>query len=123
MTGPAEAIAAIPATKVQTEVDGSGQSTSPDDQAVAVVPQTAPPNAAAATAGAGQAVHVQAQAQPHPAAPVSGMDFVWDQVFGSGSYAKPAAPARPAAPPAGAKSQGTQHAATCPPGQAKKDKC
>lgn len=93
-----------------------------------------PPAAAQSETAAGQGVSANVpsvaspQAQQHAAtpakpAPVSGMDFVWDQVFGSGSYAKPAAPARPAEPPAGAKSQGAKNAAVCPPGQAKKDKC
>jgi hypothetical protein len=105
----------------------------PGMEQAAVVP---PPVTAQASVPAGPGLsHVPAvaapQAQQHAAAPatsakpapVSGMDYVWDQVFGSGSYAKPAAPARPATPPAGSNSQGANHAATCPPGQAKKDKC
>lgn len=60
--------------------------------------------------------------QPVPT-PVSGMDYVWDQVFGSGQFPAPASVPKQVVPPAGAKSQGVVNSKVCPPGQAAKGKC
>jgi hypothetical protein len=56
------------------------------------------------------------------------MDYVWDQVFGSGSFAKPGTPASsnngkaPAPPPQSSNGKAGVGQA-CPPGQAKKGNC
>lgn len=90
--------------------------------AVANRPSPPPPAAAPSPAPPPPPVHT----------PVSGMDYVWDQVFGSGSFAKPGAPAgsnngnpAPGAPASGAnKGNGkTGVGQVCPPGQAKKGNC
>lgn len=103
---PPAAQAGVAARGPAAPVAAPGQSQAPVGQNT--VPAPAPQHAAP-----------PAKAAPTP---VSGMDYVWDQVFGDGTYAKPAAPAK-ANPPAGSKSQGANNAAVCPPGQAKKGNC
>lgn len=139
---PSQETPALAVTGSDTDPGAAGQSASSDPAPGGpAAPETAQAAVAVASAvqsgvaaGPGPSTQLPAtaapQAQQHAATPapakpaaVSGMDYLWDQTFGSGSYAKPPAPGHQAAPAAGSKSQGAKKADFCPPGQAQKDTC
>lgn len=125
-----EAAVPMPATAAPAPVAASGEPVGPTaPKAAVVVPvpaQAAGPSQAAVPVAPrlATAVRTPQPAAPRPApTPVSGMDYVWDRVFGSGQFLAPASVPKHAPPVSGALGQDPGKVKVCPHGQVAKGTC